>query len=582
MRPSTTLRPTRPVSAKRPAASQGDSVPLRDGIGSHGDEDPLSVRYDVLRHDFLGQGADGFVVRGVHRASGEWHALKFMSRKAYDADGEVKALQNIKHYNVVEVLDVFAAAPPERPWVVMAMPEADFSLMAYLGKSKGTARLTGHVAIDIAQQILCGLRAVHEAGYVHRDLKPGNILLKVQPAASQEKRVFGVCLCDFGRARLLPNPLRRRKRFKGAAGLAVGPMTGGVGTPQYAAPEIVLGAAPNGDFGSTTSGAGADIWSWGAMAFELFFHETFVSGDGYWQSLFSRLGRPPPPLGPGELLVRRVTDIRPLSEYAAPAWSNALQGTGAFAWRCEMRPSAATLLAHRAPLHRGDIACSGVAPESSACQVPAMLKELPPAAVADGVLESDDVCACRGHCYTKGHRYRSQAGLAPICECKALVAGSRYCAQCCCEVRGCLCPRLRGTLCSVHRRVVQQCSVALQLVRLSRRAARQMLPLDLVHFIGRYPELRSHCLFVFTVAFLRDPAVVDAWLATDFVRDFQAASLGDSAGKRFGLSIVSALRSLGDGQKDSEVREIYGATGGAAAGFLWKLWQGSSLGWGLW
>ena len=69
---------------------------MTDGSGSPAEDgDPLCRRYHIKRHDFLGQGADGWVLRGVHRGSGQWHALKYLSRKAYDVEGEVKALQSV-------------------------------------------------------------------------------------------------------------------------------------------------------------------------------------------------------------------------------------------------------------------------------------------------------------------------------------------------------------------------------------------------------------------------------------------------------------------------------------------------------
>ena len=53
--------------------------------------------------------------------------------------------------------------------MVMAMPEADFSLATLLGQSYGIRRLSVQVAYDIARHILSGVGAVHEAGFVHRD-----------------------------------------------------------------------------------------------------------------------------------------------------------------------------------------------------------------------------------------------------------------------------------------------------------------------------------------------------------------------------------------------------------------------------
>ena len=95
-----------------------------------------------------------------------------------------------------------------------------------------------------------------------------------------------------------------------------------------------------------------------------------------------------------------------------------------------------------------------------------------------------------------------------------------------------------------------------------------MMPDHLHQMIQRYPALRGQFLLVLTLAVLKERTAIDAWLATDFPATFQAAPLGDSAGERFGRSILDALRNLGDGEKETESRELY--RGGAARGLLTK------------
>ena len=125
------------------------------------------------------------------------------------------------------------------------------------------------------------------------------------------------------------------------------------------------------------------------MAFELFCHERFVPGDEYLQALFARLGPPPAGMSDGQQVEqgRRRRDIWLVHELVAPAmpWSQVLQARGAFAWRCEERPSAAALLTERDPLHHGEMAGPAVPAEPAregppslertSLQVPALLVE---------------------------------------------------------------------------------------------------------------------------------------------------------------------------------------------------------------
>ena len=66
--------------------------------------DPLTAKYRVLRHKSLGSGADGGVIRGVVKETGEWHALKILSTVAYSPQRELDILQKMQHENIVPVL----------------------------------------------------------------------------------------------------------------------------------------------------------------------------------------------------------------------------------------------------------------------------------------------------------------------------------------------------------------------------------------------------------------------------------------------------------------------------------------------
>lgn len=97
----------------------------------------------------------------------------------------------------------------------------------------------------VVQQLLCALRDVHSINALHRDVKPGNVLVKV----NSEGRPYQVKLADFGLARPLDTSYSHE-----------GYLTHAVSTRWYRAPEILLGKS------SYTSAV--DIWSIGCVMAE--------------------------------------------------------------------------------------------------------------------------------------------------------------------------------------------------------------------------------------------------------------------------------------------------------------------------
>ena len=94
-------------------------------------------------------------------------------------------------------------------------------------------------AEKIGRFVLRGLSFMHECYVLRRDLHTANVLLSYEVPTAEEARsplqsqqVLQAVICDFGLAKLVP-------RMEGTvSGTAPQPMTGGVGSPRYMAPEV--------------------------------------------------------------------------------------------------------------------------------------------------------------------------------------------------------------------------------------------------------------------------------------------------------------------------------------------------------
>ncbi len=191
---------------------------------------PRFGRFQALAE--LGAGAMGKVYRAHDDVLGRDVAIKVLQ----GSDGslrerflrEAKAIGKVTHTNILAVYD--AAVDHEVPYLVMELAEG--SLRDRLTSGPLAADLVRQVGIQIAH----GLSAAHAAGILHRDVKPGNIL--VAPTGVWK-------LADFGIARIPDSTLTAAGQF--------------LGSPAYAAPESLRA----GDFS-----AAADIYGLGATLYE--------------------------------------------------------------------------------------------------------------------------------------------------------------------------------------------------------------------------------------------------------------------------------------------------------------------------
>ncbi|WP_261719235.1 serine/threonine-protein kinase [Streptomyces sp. FZ201] len=142
---------------------------------------------------------------------------------------EARAAARLDHPAVVNVHDV--AVVDGQPWIVMELVQG-----RSLGSVLQEGTLGAREAARIGLEVLGALEAAHAAGILHRDVKPDNVLLG---------RHDRVVLTDFGIAQI-----------EGETNLTD---TGGfVGSPEYIAPERVLGQRP---------GPASDLWSLGVVLY---------------------------------------------------------------------------------------------------------------------------------------------------------------------------------------------------------------------------------------------------------------------------------------------------------------------------
>lgn len=165
-------------------------------------------------------------------------------------------------------------------------------------------------------------------------------------------------------------------------------------------------------------------------------------------------------------------------------------------------------------------------------------------------MESAVRCACAGHCYTPGHRYR--AG----CESTCLLPGSRYCPQCACEVPRCTKPRHHGPLCWRHKKLVDGLPLPVQLVRAMRSCAHDMIPCDFRRFCDRFDRFKGDVGTLLAFAFLQEPSAVEAWIATGVPGSLGTRGSAGCQPAVFADSLVRTLRSLHEQPPRSEMQQL--------------------------
>ncbi|WP_335933823.1 serine/threonine-protein kinase [Streptomyces sp. PTD5-9] len=246
----------------------------------------IDARYQLLRR--LGHGGMGEVWEALDTRLNRKVAVKgLLDRGAVGTDAQAKlmkrarreaeAIARIKHQNVVAVHD--RVETDSQVWIVMELLNAH-SLADLL---RAEQQLTVRRAARIGLQILRGLRAVHDAGVVHRDVKPHNVLFRPGEFA---------ILADFGIA-----------TFDGAV-----PVTRSgelVGTVKYLAPELFDQASGRPQAATPAS----DLWALGITLYEMVEGRTPFDGLSLVEFLISVHESPVPRMTYGGPLTPVVEEL---------------------------------------------------------------------------------------------------------------------------------------------------------------------------------------------------------------------------------------------------------------------------------
>ncbi|MFI2778239.1 serine/threonine-protein kinase [Streptomyces sp. ALB3] len=265
----------------------------------------LAGRYRL--GDVLGRGGMGKVWRAHDEVLHRTVAVKELTAGLYVAEAdravlhartqkEARAAARITHPGVVTVHDVVEY--DNRPWIVMQYVDGP----SLADATKESGEVGPREAARIGLHVLSALRAAHDAGVLHRDVKPGNVLLA---------RDGQVLLTDFGIAAIEGDSTITR----------TGELVGSI---DYLAPERVRGGDP---------GPASDLWSLGATLY------TAVEGTSPFRrsSPISTMQavvteEPPPPLHGGALapvitaLLRKDPADRPTAQETERMLLDAMEG----------------------------------------------------------------------------------------------------------------------------------------------------------------------------------------------------------------------------------------------------------------
>ncbi len=228
---------------------------------------------DYVIQGWIGAGGMGVVYKATQPVIGKTVAIKVLRREIAEDPEQMERLLNeartvnaIRHRGIVDIF-TFGSLPGGGQYLVMEFLEGD-PLDVLIEREAPMVPLG---VVDILDDIFDALGAAHGAGVVHRDLKPGNIIVVSPPSGVRFTK-----LLDFGLAKQGPRPHGTTPQTHASAV---------VGTPHYMAPEQARGQPV---------GPQTDLYAMGCVAFEMLTGRPPFVGDNLYDLMRQHVSEPPP------------------------------------------------------------------------------------------------------------------------------------------------------------------------------------------------------------------------------------------------------------------------------------------------
>lgn len=225
--------------------------------------------------EILGRGGMGTIYVAEQQPLGRKVALKVLHSNLGDSGGdpefqkrfllEAATLSQLAHPNIVVVHD-YGSLEEDEAACFMAMELLDGRTISDVLRAEGT--FDAARALSITREIARALRAAHGLGVIHRDLKPGNVML-CRSAEGEQVKVL-----DFGLVKVLRDDseeLTAEGRF--------------LGSPRYMSPEQIQRLPMDGR---------SDLYALGVILYRMLSGDVPFAGDHAVQTLMAHLQHPVP------------------------------------------------------------------------------------------------------------------------------------------------------------------------------------------------------------------------------------------------------------------------------------------------
>ena len=233
----------------------------------------LRNKYEILAR--IGVGGMGAVYKGRHITFNELCAIKVVNDSiAGDKNflqrfqTEAVVTRKLRHPNAVRV-DDFDYTDDGRPFIVMELVEG--RNIGEVLQNEGPLPVSR--AVRIASQVAQALGAAHKLGFVHRDIKPGNIVLTTNDQGKEMAKVL-----DFGIAKL------RQAPGEAQSGVTMTSTGMVVGTPLYMSPEQFMGKKAGEEIDGRT-----DLYSLGVVLYQMVTARLPFEGDSLYAIMMQHI-----------------------------------------------------------------------------------------------------------------------------------------------------------------------------------------------------------------------------------------------------------------------------------------------------